>query len=328
MTVTPPPPSTPNIWPIDDELFAIDQKIADLQRTADQAQTSSAVAASEVAIAQKAIRELTTAKSEILEKGRLWDRDAQLQRALAERRLAAERVGPVVVMGGSLDMSKTALEDRLKPKVKIASTDMLTKLDGAVESAENALKAEATSLTSLKRAFATAETNLKAAESDYQAKADAAEAAWLAIQNGARILEERLQVAQAQYAEATRLEGVAGTPIAASGTTPAGPVLASAAEAGIAWKSFKDTFTFLQEGTKKSSTTPGVPDDGEKVLAETWGNASQAAKNALAVLLTRRQELSLARNAYEQRQALRPARKPAEQARMVASVLTALNNRP
>jgi hypothetical protein len=222
-------------------------------------------------------------------------------------------------------MSKTALEARLKPKVKIASTDMLTKLDGAVEGAENALQAEATSLTSLKRAFATAETNLKAAESDYQAKADAAEAAWLAIQNGARILEERLDIAKAQYADAARLEGVAGTPIAASGTNPAGPVLASAAEAGIAWKSFKDTFTFLQEGTKKSSTTPGVPDDGEKVLAETWGNASKAAKNALAVLLTRRQELALARNAYQQLQAVRPALKPAEQARMVASVLTALN---
>jgi len=328
MTVTPPPPpSTPNIWPIDDELFAIDQKIADLQRTADQAQTSSAVAASEVASAQKAIRELSTAKAEILEKGRLWDRDAQLQRALAERRLAAERVGPLVVRGGSLGLSKTALEERLKPKLKITA-GTLDQLNGFVLSAEAALEAEATSLTSLKRAFTTAETNLKAAESDYQAKADAAEAAWLAIQNGARILEELLDIAKAQYADAARLEGVAGTPIAASGTNPAGPVLASAAEAGIAWKSFKDTFTFLQEGTKKSSTTPGVPDDGEKVLAETWGNASQAAKNALAVLLTRRQELSLARNAYEQRQALRPARKPAEQARMVASVLTALNNRP
>lgn len=326
MTVTP-SLSSPNAWPLTDELADIDQKIADLQRTADQAQTSSAVAASEVASAQKAIRELSTAKAEILEKGRLWDRDAQLQRALAERRLAAERVGPLVVRGGSLGLSKTALEERLKPKLKITAVT-LDELNGFVLSAEAALEAEATSLTSLKRAFATAETNLNAAESDYQAKADAAEAAWLAIQNGARILEERLQVAQAQYAEATRLEGVAGTPIAASGTTPAGPVLASAAEAGIAWKSFKDTFTFLQEGTKKSSTTPGVPDDGEKVLAETWGNASQAAKNALAVLLTRRQELSLACNAYEQRQALRPARKPAEQARMVASVLTALNNRP
>ena len=313
-------------WPLTEEVAAIDQQIADLQRTADQAQTSSAVAASEVASAQKAIRELSTAKAEILEKGRLWDRDAQLQRALAERRLAAERVGPLVVTGGSLGLSKTALEERLKPKLKITAVT-LDELNRSVLRAEAALEAEATSLTSLKGAFATAETNLKAAESDYQAKADAAEAAWLAIQNGARILEERMQVAQAQYAEAARLEGVADTPTQADAANPAGgPVLASAAEAGIAWKSFKDTFTFLQEGTKKSSTTPGVPDDGEKVLAETWGNTSQAAKNALAVLLTRRQELTLARNAYEQRQALRPALKPAEQARMVASVLTALNS--
>jgi hypothetical protein len=326
MTVTPPPPpSTPNIWPIDDELFAIDQKIADLQRTADQAQTSSAVAASEVAIAQKAIRDLSTAKAEILEKGRLWDRDAQLQRALAERRLAAERVGPVVVMGGSLGLSKTALEERLKTKLKITA-GTLDQLNGFVLSAEAALEAEATSLTSLKRAFTTAETNLKAAESDYQAKADAAEAAWLAIQNGARILEERLDIAKAQYADAARLEGVAGTPIAASGTNPAGPVLASAAEAGIAWKSFKDTFDDLQSKTTKPS--PGGPDNGETALAGAWNIASTQAKNALAVLLSRRQELALARNAYEQRQALRPARKPAEQERMVASVLTALNNRP
>jgi len=321
MTVTPPPLSTPNIWPIDDELYAIDQKIADLQRTADQAQTSSSVAAGEVAIAQKAIRELTTAKAEILEKGRLWDRDAQLQRALAERRLAAERVGPLVVTGGSLDLSKTGLEARLKPKLKIAAGDTLNELNTFVLSAESSLEAEATSLTSLKRAFATAETNLKAAESDYQAKADAAEAAWLAIQNGARILEERLQVAQSQYAEAARLEGIA--------LSPAGsPVLvrASAAEAGIAWKSFKDTFTDLKDGTTKPS--PGVPDNGETALAGAWNTASTEAKNALAVLLTRRQELAVARSAYEQRQALRPARKPAEQERMVASVLRALNNRP
>lgn len=318
MTAT--PTSTPGVWPLDDEVAAIDQQIADLQRTADQAQASSAVAASEVAIAQKAIRDLSTAKAEILEQGRLWDRDAQLQRALAERRLAAERVGPLVVMGGSLDLSKTALEDRLKPKLKIAAGAMLTKLVNAVRDEEDALEAELTSLTSLKGAFATAETNLKAAESDYQAKADAAEAAWLAIQNGARILEERLDVAQAQYAEAARLEGVALPP---NTGTPAGPVLASAAEAGIAWKSFRDTFDDLKRGTTKSA--PGVPDNGETELADAWSTASNLAKNALAVLLTRRQELALARNAYEQRQALRPARKPAEQARMVASVLTALN---
>jgi hypothetical protein len=142
----------------------------------------------------------------------------------------------------------------------------------------------------------------------------------LAIQNGGRILEESLDIAKAQYADAARLEGIALPP--ASGT-PAGPVLASAAEAGIAWKSFKDTFDDLQSKTTKPS--PGGPDNGETALAGAWNIASTQAKNALAVLLSRRQELALARNAYEQRQALRPARKPAEQARMVASVLTAFN---
>lgn len=314
MTATP-------TYPLIDEVAAIDQQIADLQRTADQAQTSSAVAASEVASAQKAIRELTTAKADILEKERLWDRTAQLQRALAERKAVADRVRQAIGAGGSLAESlKSALEDRLKPKLKIAATTPLTALNTAVQNAENDLGD-----AGVKTAFENAASDLKAAESDYQAKADAADEAWLAIQNGARILEERLQVAQAQYAEAARLEGDALPPTPAAGATPAGPVLASAAEAGIAWKSFKDTFTRLQDGTKKPSTMPGVPDDGETALANDWRDASDRAKDALAVLLTRRQELALARNAYEQRQALRPARKPAEQARMVASVLTAFN---
>ena len=42
MTVTPPPP-TPLVWPLDDEVFAIDQQIAELQRAADQAKASGAV---------------------------------------------------------------------------------------------------------------------------------------------------------------------------------------------------------------------------------------------------------------------------------------------
>jgi hypothetical protein len=122
MTVTP-SLSSPNAWPLTDELADIDQKIADLQRTADQAQTSSAVAASEVAIAQKAIRDLSTAKSEILEKGKLWDRDAQLQRALAERKAVADRVKLALGARGSLAAQrKTDLETALKAKAGIAFT--------------------------------------------------------------------------------------------------------------------------------------------------------------------------------------------------------------
>ncbi|MFM7551067.1 MAG: hypothetical protein ACKO8I_19825 [Cyanobacteriota bacterium] len=323
MTVTPPPLSTPNIWPIDDELYAIDQQIADLQRTADQAQASSAVAASEVAIAQKAIRELSTAKAEILEKGRLWDRDAQMQRALAERKPVADRVRLALASGGGLAESlKRDLEERLKPKFKIATgpTTNLYTLDTAVVDAENAL-----SDAGIKTAFDDAERLFKAAEVDYQAKAAAAEKTWLAIQNRARFLDETLQKAQAQYAEAVRLEAAAGTPTPAAGTNPAGPVQASAAEAGIAWKSFKDTFELLKSGTLTAS---GQPDDSETALITDWTTASTQAKNALAVLLTRRQELAVARNAHEQLQALRPARKPSEQAAMVASVLAAFNPPP
>jgi hypothetical protein len=316
MTVTP-PPSTPGVWPLDDELFAIDQQIADLQRAADQAQASGAVAASEVAIAQKAIRDLTTAKAEIQEKGKLWDRTSQLTRALEERRRVAERVRQALGSGGNLaENLKLALEDRLKPKFKIDAATPLDALNTAVGDAENALGD-----ADIKTAFVDAESAFKAAEVDYQAKAAAAEEAWLAIQNGARLLDENLQKVQTQYAEALRLEAAAETP------TPAGPVLASAAEAGIAWKSFKDTFELLKDGTKPSSTA-GQPDDGETALINAWTTASNQAKDALAVLLTRRQALAVARNAYEQRQALRPARKPEEQAAMVARVLTAFNPPP
>ena len=309
MTVTPTPPSTPNIWPLDDEMVAIDQKIADLQRTADQAQTSSAVAASEVASAQKAIRELSTAKAEILEQGRLWDRDAQLQRALAERRLAVSRVQQAIASGGSLDESlKTALENRLKPKFKITAATLVD-LNTAVVNAENALRD-----AGIKTAFTSAESALKDAEADYQAKMALAEEAWFAIQNGARILDENLQKALAQYAEAVRLEAAAAAPIPAAGATPAGPVLASAAEAGIAWKSFKDTFELLKVG--------------ESQLIGDWTTASTRAKDALAVLLKARQQLAVTRSAYEQRQALRPARTPQEMADMVASVLRAFNPPP
>jgi hypothetical protein len=321
MTVTP-PPATPLVWPLDDELFAIDQQIADLQRAADQAQASGAVAASEVAIAQKAIRDLSTAKAEIQEKGKLWDRTSQLTRALEERRRVAERVRQAIGAGGNLAESlKRALEDRLKPKFKIDAALPLDDLNTAIEAAEDALGD-----ADIKTDFDDAESAFKTAEADYQAKAAAAEEAWLAIQNGARILEEGLQRAQAAYAEAVRLEAAAAEPtVAADGTE--GPVLASAAEAGIVWKSFKDTFERLKGGTRPSSTA-GQPDDGETALITAWAAASDQAKDALAVLLTRRQALAVARNAHEQRQALRPARKPSEQAAMVASVLTAFNPPP
>jgi hypothetical protein len=304
MTVTP-PPATPLVWPLDDELFAIDQQIADLQRAADQAQASGAVAASEVAIAQKAIRDLSTAKAEIQEKGKLWDRTSQLTRALEERRRVAERVRQAIGAGGNLaENLKRALEDRLKPKFKIDAALPLDDLNIAVEAAEDALGD-----ADIKTDFDDAESAFKTAEADYQAKAAAAEEAWLAIQNGARILEEGLQRAQAAYAEAVRLEAAAAElTVAADGTE--GPVLASAAEAGI------------------PSSTAGQPDDGETALITAWAAASDQAKDALAVLLTRRQELAVARNAHEQRQALRPARKPSEQAAMVASVLTAFNPPP
>jgi hypothetical protein len=321
MTAT--PTSTPGVWPLDDEVAAIDQQIADLQRTADQAQASSAVAASEVASAQKAIRDLSTAKAEILEQGRLWDRDAQLQRALAERNAAADRVRQALAAGGLLPAGlKTALEDRLKPKLNLASTDALdddvdaNSLKRRVQKAEDDL-GDAT----VKANYTTAKANLKAAEDDYSLKADAAEAAWKAIQNGSLTLHAKLQQLQARFDEAVRLEAAAEDPTPGTGGGP-DVVAASAVEAGIAWKSFNDTY---QELILATTAGAGTPDAGETALRATWTAASDQAKDALAVLLTRKQEWAAARNANEQRQALRPARKPEEQEALVASVLNDYN---
>ena len=315
-------------WPLDDELAALDAQIATLQRAADQAQASSAMAAGEVAIARNAIRELISAKAEILEKGRLWERETQLQRALAERNAVADRVRQALAAGGPLPAGlKTALEERLKPKLNLAATDALdddadaNSLKSRVQKAEDDLGDAAVAAT-----YTTAEANLKAAEDNYKAKAEAAEAAWSAIQNGALTLQAKLQQLQARFDEAERLEAAAEDPTPGSGGDPA-VVAASAVEAGIAWKSFNDTYQELIRGTTAGGS-PGTADDGETALRDAWSAASQQAKDALAEWLSRKQEWAAARNAYEQRQALRPARKPEEQASMVASVLAAYNPPP
>jgi hypothetical protein len=315
-------------WPLDDEVAALDAQIATLQRAADQAQASSAMAAGEVAIARNAIRELISAKAEILEKGRLWERETQLQRALAERNAVADRVRQALAAGGPLPAGlKTALEERLKPKLNLAATDALdddadaNSLKSRVQKAEDDLGDAAVAAT-----YTTAEANLKAAEDNYKAKAEAAEAAWTAIQNGALTLQAKLQQLQARFDEAERLEAAAEEPTPGSGGDPA-VVAASAVEAGIAWKSFNDTYQELIRGTTAGGS-PGTPDDGETALRDAWSAASQQAKDALAEWLSRKQEWAAARNAYEQRQALRPARKPEEQAAMVASVLAAYNPPP
>lgn len=314
-------------WPLDDEVAALDAQIATLQRAADQAQASSAMAAGEVAIARNAIRELISAKAEILEKGRLWERETQLQRALAERNAVADRVRQALAAGGPLPAGlKTALEERLKLKLNLAATDALddanpNSLRSRVQKAEDDLGDAAVAAT-----YTTAEANLKAAEDNYKAKAEAAEAAWNAIQNGALTLQAKLQQLQARFDEAERLEAAAEDPTPGSGGDPA-VVAASAVEAGIAWKSFNDTYQELIRGTTAGGS-PGTPDDGETALRDAWSAASQQAKDALAEWLSRKQEWAAARNAYEQRQALRPARKPEEQAAMVASVLAAYNPPP
>lgn len=314
MTVTPtPPPSTPNIWPIDDELYAIDQKIADLQRTADQAQTSSAVAASEVAIAQKAIRDLSTAKSEILEKGRLWDRDAQLQRALAERRLVAERVRTALAPGGNLTLGKETLETNLKPKLNLAPTVPLKVVDDEVDLADKEWKdLDKDKEDKFLNGTSSATSMLAAAEEDYATKAALAEKAWDALFKSARLLEERFQLSQKQLEEAIARTAAADPP-KEEVSPPKKVVARSAAEAGLAWKDFKDTYADIEK------------EINNQTVDQAWLTTSKAAKNALAVLLTRRREFYEAQQQYEQRQASRPGRTPKEKADAVDAVLKKLN---
>lgn len=317
MTATPPTPS-PGVAPFDDELYAIDQRIAVLQQVANLAQATSSVATTEAAIAEKAIRDLTTAKAEILEKERLWDRTAQLQSALEERRLVADRVRLAVGPTGGLTTAKSALETALKPKVNLTPAALLTEVNDAVDLADKTWK----DLDKDKqKAFQVDAVNsLNAAEKDYADKATAAELAWQAVISGARQLEEQLQRAQKQLEEATVQTALAPNP---TNKVP-GPgklVDRAAAEAGVAWKDFKDTYTALSLSSKKT----GPEDDGHKQLRDDWLNKAKAAKDALAVVLTRRKEWAEARHQHEQRQASRPGRTPKEKADVVDAVLKKLN---
>lgn len=306
MTATP-------TWLLTDDVAAIDQKIADLQRTADQAQTNSSVAASEVAIAQKAIRELTTAKSEILEKGRLWDRDAQLQRALAERRLVAERVRTALASGGNLTLGKATLETNLKPKLNLAQGDLLNNVNDEVSLADKKWKdLDKEKEDKLLNGTGNATSNLAEAEEDYATKAALAEKAWDALFNSARSLEERFLLSHKQLEEAIA-QTAAAAPPKEEGSPPKKMVARSAAEAGLAWKDFMDTYTYM--GREINNQT----------VDQAWLTTSEAAKNALAVLLTRRREFYEAQQQYEQRQASRPGRTPKEKADAVDAVLKKLN---
>lgn len=315
MTVTP----TPNAWPLSDEVAAIDEKIAELQRAAAQAQASSAVAASEVAIAQKAIQDLTTAKAEIQEKGRLWDRDAQLQSALAERKAVADRVRLALGAGGSLAAPrKTDLETALKAKAGITAAGNLNAVYQAAEGIDTTNRtADVKAETDLKNA----REALELAELDYARKARAAEARWSELQNSARSLEELLLRAQQRLDAANALTAALTSP---TGSPP--PLNPAAAEAGLAWKDFTDAFDAL---TKATEIPAGASQDrGHTAAAEAWGTARDAARNALAVLLSAQQSLAEAQRLQEQRRLSRPDRSASERQVALAKVREALTPPP
>ena len=309
-------------WPLTDEVAAIDQKITDLQRTADQAQTSSAVAASEVASAQKAIRELSTAKAEILEKERLWDRSAQLQRALAERKTVADRVRVALGAGGSLAAQrKTDLEATLKTKAGIAASG---NLDAVFNAAKGVDVIRQNDDNTARNEWQSAKAALANAKQDYDSKAEAAEVAWAAIQNSPRSLDEQLGKAQQRLAEAAGLTAATALPSPAP-TTPA--LNPAAAEAGLAWKDYVDAFDGLVDATK-AATAAGRADKGEQDLVSAWESARDAARNALAVLLDAQKTLAEKQRTHEQRQFVRPGRSASERQAVLTEVGKALTPPP
>jgi len=309
-------------YPLTDEVAAIDQQIADLQRTADQAQASSSVSASQVAIAQKAIRDLTTAKAEILEKERLWDRTAQLQRALAERKAVADRARQALGAGGSLAAQrKTDLEAALKAKAGIDPTDNLDALFNAAKGADDTLQTDDNTARDEWQSAATALAN---ATQDYDSKAAAAEVAWTAIQNSPRSLDEQLSKAQQRLAEADGLTAAVALPSPA----PTTPVLnPAAAEAGLAWKDFVDTFDGLTDATKPATVAVRA-DKGEQDLVAAWESARDAARNALAVRLDAQKTLAEKQRTHEQRQSVRPGRSASERQAVLTEVRKALTPPP
>lgn len=321
MTVTPAP--SPGVWPVDDEVAAIEQKIAELQRAADQAQASSSLAASEVAIAQKAIRDLTTAKAEIQEKGRLWDREAELQRALAERKAVADRVRQALASGGTLaDQNKKDLEKDLISKAGIGPGGDLNAVFKAVKDADDLRQADD---TKAKQEWQTAADNLAIARQNYASKAAAAEEAWAAIQNSSRQLATQLNAAQQHLEEAGDLTKAVESPVPLPATPKLNP---AAAAAGLAWKDFVDAYDTLK-ATTGAPTATGRTDKGEEKLVSDWEKVRDEVRNALAVLLEAEKVCSIAQQAHAQRQAPRPGRSADEREKVLNELRTkALNPGP
>lgn len=307
MTTTP-------TYPLTDDIKRIDRAIADLQRDAQLAQSDSNVSARAVAIAKQAIRDLIAAKKEIQEKERLWDRTSQLKRALAERKTEADLVRAALADGGSLaEGRKTALEAQLKDKAGINDAEIQTMIYSPVDTVKD------TTLTEdikIRDALETAATALTKAEQEYATKAKAAEAAWENIHRSATQLNEQLSKAQRLLAEATQLTNAVDAPE---------PVARNpeAAEAGVACKDFVDLLATL-----KSETTfpPSSTDDhGQQELVGAWETARNEARNALAVLLVKRQELTQKLVDHQLRQAPRPDRSAEETAEVLEAVQTALS---
>lgn len=323
MTVTSMAPS-PGAWPINDEVEAINKTIADLQRTADQAQTNSAVAASEVAIANKAIQALSAAKAEIQDKANLWgDRQEQLQRVLAERTAVADRVRQALASGGSLaEQNKKDLEKDLISKAGIAPGGDLSAVFKAVKDADDARQAD--DITA-KQEWQSAADKLAIARQTYASKAAAAEEAWAAIQHSARQLDLQLKAAQQQLVEAGELTKAVELPQPVPATPKLNP---AAAAAGLAWKDFVDAYDILT-ATTGAPTAAGRTDKGEETLVSAWEKARDEARQALAVLSEAQKACSIAQLAHEQRQAPRPGRSADEREKVLNELRTkALNPGP
>lgn len=294
------------------DITSLDETIQQLEREAAQAQTSSSVSGSEAAIAQKAIRELTTAKAEILAKASLWDRNAQLQRARADRKAVADRVRLALAARGSLEeRRKLDLTTALKAKAGIPPTN--GNLDAVYTAATSVDDARKTADTAARDAVPVAARDLARKKLEYAEAAANAEAAWAAIQNSARSLDEQFNLAQQQLAEADALTAAVATP-----TAPPLRLNPAAAEAGLAWKDFVVSFDELKRVT---TISPGASTDPVQAeLERAWGNASLAAKNALAELLRAQKDFTEKQKKHELRQSARPGRSASERQEALVKV--------
>ena len=132
---------------------------------------------------------------------------------------------------------------------------------------------------------------------------------WAAIEHSTANLDALLGRTQSLLTKANGLTTAAQTP---QGNPP--PHNPAAAEACVAWKDYVDALDGLKAATGPATpgATPPWSDKGEEDLVQAWKSARDAARNALAELLSAQKTMAEKLNKHEQRQAPRPDRSESE----------------